>query len=244
MGCLLDRTGSRIADHLEGSRARSTGRRRAEAIGEWDVMNASIRVVRRPRLAGPLTARSAATVIALSVVLLVAACSGSGSSGGSGGSSSAGGSTSSPSAVAYAACMRLHRIPNYPDPDSHGNLTKAGAHQLGVSESQYQSAKQACQHLLPTAGSLEDQARQCSLTGDCPPALVQQMLRGGRILAQCMRSHGVPKWPDPKLGGPNGSPMFPVSESGLSRAYVHSSQVRAKADQCSQQPGALALPMG
>ena len=184
----------------------------------------------------------AATVGAAALVL--AACSGSSSSAGSGGSPTPTGSTSSPSAVAYAACMRQHGVPNYPDPDNHGNLTKQGAQQLGVSSSEYQSAQQACQHVLPTGGSLEDQARQCSLSGDCPPALVRQMLSGGRIFAQCMRNHGVSKWPDPKLGGPNNTPMFTVAEAGLSHAYTHSPQVSARADECGQQPAALALPMG
>lgn len=151
--------------------------------------------------------------------------------------------TSSSSAVAYATCMRSHGVPSYPDPDSDGNLTKAGAQQLGVSDSQLQTARQACHALLPTGGSVQNQARQCSLTGDCPPALVQQMLSGGRVLAQCMRSHGVTKWPDPTIG-PNGSPYFDVSASGLTRAYTHSSQVEHIAGQCGNQPGAVALPMG
>jgi hypothetical protein len=184
-----------------------------------------------------------AAIIA-AAALVLAACRGSSSSAGSGGSPTPSGSTSSPSAVAYAACMRQHGVPNYPDPDSTGNLTKQSAQHLGVSTSEYQSAQQACQHLLPSGGSLDDQVRQCSLNGDCPPALVQQMLSGGRIFAQCMRNHGVSKWPDPKLGGPNNTPMFPVAEAGLSRAYTHSSQVRAKEDECGQQPAALALPMG
>ncbi len=32
-----------------------------------------------------------------------------------------------------------------------------------------------------------------------PQALVQQVLSAGREFAQCMRSHGVPNWPDPTL---------------------------------------------
>jgi hypothetical protein len=207
-------------------------------------INDSTRVVGRARPARRPAARTTASIVAAAVLaLLAAACSGSPSSAGSDDSPSAGGS-SSPSAVAYAACMRSHGVPNYPDPDSEGNLSKGGAEQFGVSQSQYQSAQQACQHLLPTGGSLQDQARQCTLTGDCPPALVQQMLRGGRIFARCTRSHGVPKFPDPKLGGPNGTPMFPVSEAGLSHHDTHSSRFRSIGDECQQVQGAVALPMG
>jgi hypothetical protein len=139
--------------------------------------------------------------------------------------------------------MRAHGVPNYADPDSDGNLPKADAQQLGVSAAQLQAAQQACQSLLPTGASLQDQARECSLTGDCPPALVQQMLSGGRILAECMRSRGVANWPDPTISS-NGSPYFDVSGAGLSRAYAHSSQVHSTADECGNQPGAVSLPMG
>jgi hypothetical protein len=138
--------------------------------------------------------------------------------------------------------VRTHGVPNYPDPDSDG-LPKADAQQLGVSDSQLQAAEQACESLLPTGGSLQDQARQCTLAGQCPPSLVQQMFSGGRILAECMRSRGVASWPDPTISS-NGSPYFDVSGAGLSRAYAHSSQVHGTADQCGEQPGAVSLPMG
>jgi hypothetical protein len=139
--------------------------------------------------------------------------------------------------------MRSHGAPNYPDPDSSGTLPKGDAQSFGISDAQLQAAQHSCQSLLPTSGSLQDQARQCSLTGDCPPALVQQLLSSGRIVAQCMRAHGVTNWPDPTIGS-NGGPFFDVSGSGLTRAYTHSAQVEGIADQCGQQPGAISLPMG
>jgi len=133
--------------------------------------------------------------------------------------------------------MRSHGVPNYPDPDSHGNLTKAGAQQLGVSTSQFQAAQQACQHLLPsTGGSFDEQFRQCVTAGDCPPALVQQALTKQREFARCMRAHGVPNFPDPKIG-PNGTPFFPASQAGLSYQYTHSSAFRSKGDECQREVG-------
>ncbi len=138
----------------------------------------------------------AAFIAIVSVVLLAAACSGSGSAAGSGGSN-AGESTTSPSAVAYSACMRSHGVPNYPDPDSNGQLPKETAQQLGVSPAQFNAAQRACQHLLPntgstgSTGSFDQQEQQCYTAGNCPPALVQQMLTVGRKFARCMRSHGV-----------------------------------------------------
>jgi hypothetical protein len=113
-----------------------------------------------PRISGVLTV----------VALLVAACGGSPSSAGSGGSPDAAGASSSPSAVAFAACMHSHGVPNYPGPDSHGNLRKTSVQELGVSVPEFNAAKQACQHPLPSnsGGSFEQQAQQCEDDGVCP----------------------------------------------------------------------------
>ena len=198
---------------------------------EQRVANDGIRVVRRPRSARRPAARTAAAAV---LALTAAACGGGGSPSG-GGSSPAGGS-SSPSAVAYSVCMRAHGVPNYPDPDSSGHLPKASAQQLGVGGSQYQAAQRACQHLLPTGGSFEQDFQQCVTAGNCPPALVQQALTKQREFARCMRAHGVPNWPDPKIG-PGGAPFFPVSAAGLSHQYTHSSKVTSKMPECERVAG-------
>src|SRR5271156_723209 len=171
------------------------------------------------------TAVSAAVVLAL----LAAACSGGPSSTGSGGSSAGG------SAIAYSACMRSQGVPNYPDPDRSGQLPKGDAQQFGVSTSQYQAAQQACQHLLPTGGSLHQEEYQCMQNSDCPSALVQQMLAADRKLARCMRSHGVPNFPDPTTDS-NG-PVFNITNAGISDAASHTSQFEAKLDQCARLAG-------
>jgi hypothetical protein len=197
------------------------------------MMNDSTRVTRRPWRAWPPTARTAAAVVAMAaLVLLAAACSGGGpSAAGSGGAPHAAGSSSSPSAVAYSSCMRSHGVPNFPDPGSGGQVPKADAQRLGVSTSQLQAAQQACQHLLPNAGgSLEQQTEQCISTSNCPQALVQQMLTAERKLARCMRSHGVPKYPDPTLDS-QGRPIFvfSISNDGFD---PHEPQIMTKEDEC------------
>jgi hypothetical protein len=194
-------------------------------------MNHRTRVARPPR-ARPLTARTAAAIIAVGVLALLAACGGSGSPAGSGRSSAAAGSVRSPSALAYSACMRSHDVPNYPDPDSSGQLPKTDAQLLGVSTSQYQAAQQACQHLFPTGGSPED----CMLNSDCPPALVQQMMAADLKLARCMRSHGVPNFPDPTNGGASG-PVFNITKAGISDAASHTHQFISKLDECGRLVG-------
>jgi hypothetical protein len=173
----------------------------------------------------PVASMFAAAVVAL------AACGGSPSATGS---SSAGGSTSSPSAVGYAACMRSHGVPNYPDPDSNGQLPKTSAQQLGISSSLYQAAQHACQSLLPTGGSLQQQEHQCMQNSDCPQSLVQ-MLTADRLLARCMRSHGVPNFPDPTAD--SDGPVFNITRAGISDAESHTHEFDAKLDECERLVG-------
>lgn len=100
--------------------------------------------------------------------------------------------------------MRSRGVPNFPDPASDGQVPKAIAQQLGVSNSQLQAAETACKHVYPTNGEsggvlTKDTISRCEETGDCPQALVQQAMTALRAYARCMRSHGVPNWPDPTI---------------------------------------------
>jgi hypothetical protein len=200
------------------------------------MVNHSARVIRRPSRAWPRPAQTAVAIIAAAVLaLLAAACSGSPSSAGSGGSPAAGESATSPSLVAYSHCMRSHGVPDFPDPTSSGQLPKTDAQLLGVSNSQLQAARTACQHLIPTGGSLQQREYQCMQNSDCPPALVQQMLNADLKLARCMRSHGVPNFPDPTTDS-NG-PIFNISKAGISDAASHTSQFEAKLTECGRLVG-------
>jgi hypothetical protein len=115
-------------------------------------VNHSTRVMRRPQRAWPTAARTAAAIIATAALaLLSAACDGSPSSTGSGSSSNSGGSANS-KALAYAHCMRSDGVPDFPDPNSAGEFNKATIGQLSASNSQYQTATQACARLLPNSG--------------------------------------------------------------------------------------------
>jgi hypothetical protein len=89
--------------------------------------------------------------------------------------------------------------------------------------------------MLPGAASesFDDQVRQCYLAGACPPALVQQTMTHGRTIADCLRSHGIPHWPDPTLG-PQGRPFFDLSGQGITRSQSHSPQYEAMEVQCSR----------
>jgi hypothetical protein len=176
---------------------------------EDTTVNYTTRVARRPRRVRPPAARTAAAIIAAAALAMLAAACSSPSS--VSGSPNSGRSANSPSAVGYSACMRSHSVPNFPDPTGTGGIPKESAQHLGVSDSQFTAAQQACQHLLPTyggsltAGSLQ----QCYEADVCPQALVQHAVNAGREFARCMRSRGVPDWPDPTIDS-EGRPAFNI----------------------------------
>jgi hypothetical protein len=207
-------------------------------------MNNGSRVVRHLQQACPPAARTAAAVIATAALaMLVAACGGSAASAGSGGSPTAGASSSSSSAVGYSHCMRSHGVLNFPDPDSSGQLPKGDAQRFGVSSSRLQAARQACQQLLPNYGGAinANSIQQCMMADDCPQALVQQVLNEERNFARCMRSHGVPNWPDPTIDT-QGRPVFAISIS-KDGFDPYSPQIWAKGNECSRlMPGLPGLP--
>jgi hypothetical protein len=99
-------------------------------------------------------------------------------------------------ALAYATCLRTQGVPNWPDPTSSGafDKSKLTLQQLGVSSSHLQAAQAACQRLLPNGGERPNQVE------------LREMERDALDFARCMRSHGVPTWPDYTLR--DGRPLF------------------------------------
>jgi hypothetical protein len=188
----------------------------------------------------PLGRRVLPTVaVIVTTVLVLAACSGSDS----GGALNAGGSANPSSAVGYSVCVRSRGVPNFPDPDSYGELPKADAQHLGVSTSQLQEAQRACQHLLPSSGGVinADSIQQCMLTDDCPQPLVLQVRTEELGFARCMRLHGVPNWPDPIIDS-QGRPVFAISIS-KDGFDPYSPQIWAKGNDCSYlMPGLPGMP--
>jgi hypothetical protein len=130
-------------------------------------------------------------------------------------------------------------VPNFPDPGSDGGIPKGDAQHFGVSTAQLRAAQRSCQSQLPIGGSLQDQAAQCASTGDCPPALVQRMENAMRAFAQCMRSHGFSKFPDPTTDA-QGHPVlsWSVSQTGID---PHSSRYETTESEC-QSLGGLGGP--
>jgi hypothetical protein len=85
---------------------------------------------------------------------------------------------------AFSACMRSHGVPTFPDPDSSGTIQVPESIDDRVPT--VRAAYRACRSLAPSEGSITGQ-------GD--------VLTQGQLLAfaHCMRSHGVPAFPDPQV---------------------------------------------
>lgn len=119
---------------------------------------------------------------------LLAGCSGRPSAAGPAGPPTAG----SPSAVAYSRCMRADGVPDFPDPVGRGGVPKVTPQQAGVSDARFQLARRACAQLLQPA-----------------QAQVPRMMTGLLNFARCMRSRGIPNWPDPATDR-NGQAVFDI----------------------------------
>lgn len=169
---------------------------------------------------GPATARAVAVVITVSGLALLAACGGSSSAASS--STPSTGTAQSSQLVAFAQCMRTHGVPKFPDPVSDDKFP--GARQSGVSDSQYRAAMKECRHLLPNGGSGPSQSE------------LQQEVTAMLPFAQCMRSRGIPNWPDPAIytnPADNTAVAFNViGRAGLDRGGIGSQRVKDTEQQC------------
>jgi hypothetical protein len=117
-------------------------------------------------------------------------------------------------AVAFAGCMRSHGVPNFPDPtgNGHGGLDIQASQRSGSGQSMkvngvpvnapaFQSAMQQCRSKLPNGGR--------------PTAAeIATMHAKALRFSACMRSHGVPNFPDPQFGSGGGGEVR-LSGAGL-----------------------------
>jgi hypothetical protein len=117
--------------------------------------------------------------------------------------------------------MRSHGAPNFPDPTSNGAFELGSAASSGLidpNSAAYQKANSDCEHLLPNGGKLTPQQRQ-------------QVLNHLLKLAQCMRSRGVPNFPDPQPQANGGIPLSLGPNSGVD---PNSAQFQAAWKACSR----------
>lgn len=142
-----------------------------------------------------------ATVITamLAAAVAISACGGSSAPT----TANASSQTKVSSGLKMAECIRSHGVSDFPDPGNGPNQIQSGQGssssgvsvdgvQLNVSAQTLQKAMDACQKYAPQG----------------PPISGSQLakLRQGALkMAECMRAHGVPNFPDPQVStGPDG----------------------------------------
>ncbi len=140
-------------------------------------------------------------------VCCVAAIAGCGSSGAASGGT---GTSATPSAAAesallrFSVCMRAHGVPDFPDPTVGGGLHINLGSGLNPKSPAFRAAMATCRKLLPGGG---------------PHPLTEAQRQAAIANAQCMRTHGVPDFPDPTFpagggieiqGGPGLNPQSPA----------------------------------
>ena len=106
-------------------------------------------------------------------------------------SSGSSGSSAASLGLTYARCMRSHGVPNFPDPSAGGGSKTALSNtDIDQDSPAYEAAGTACHKYFPNGNPT-------------PPTPAQQARRLAERLkyAQCMRSHGVTKFPDPDSYG-------------------------------------------
>ena len=99
--------------------------------------------------------------------------------------------------LAYSRCMRSHGIYGFPDPKQVGDEIEIPGAQSGMNPQSplFESAQRSCAHLSP-GGDRQSRADQ------------QEMLARILHVSQCMRSHGIPGFPDPTLTSPSDRAHF------------------------------------
>jgi hypothetical protein len=136
-------------------------------------------------------------------------------------------------ALEFSACMRAHGVSKFPDLTDSGRVAgelpklTVSLEQLGVSSAAFQTAENACRHLLPNGGRTT-------------PAASQRDLDAMREFARCMRSHGVPTWPDP-TNGPAGWGFNLLNVQGFD---PNSPQTQSKMNVCQRElPAGIGIPL-
>ena len=106
-------------------------------------------------------------------------------------------------ALAYANCMRSGGLPNFPDPSGGGFRFHRGAG-IDPSSPAFKAARTKCKKFLPPGPG-----------SGAPPSA--QALAKMLTVSRCMRSHGVPNFPDPRTSVP--SNLHPPA-AGASRFVI------------------------
>jgi hypothetical protein len=141
--------------------------------------------------------RTAALAAALALAVAAAACGSSKDPSSS--TASAGGAAAT--GLAYTKCMRSHGVQDFPDPNGSGNFEVNAT--VGGNPA-FTTATHAC--------------RAVSTGGQQAATVSAKKLATDVKWARCMRSHGVPGFPDPNSSGQIDSAKFDPQSPAFKRA--------------------------
>jgi hypothetical protein len=90
----------------------------------------------------------------------------------------------SPQGVKYSDCMRERGVPEFPDLNANGSVSLPPT--INPQSPAFQSAEGACASLRPQ--------------GSPPPPITLAQQDSFTANAKCIRTHGIPDFPDPSFG--------------------------------------------
>jgi hypothetical protein len=142
--------------------------------------------------------------------LSLSACGGTSSPGAGGSTSPQDTAANNGKALEFAQCMRAHGVPSFPDP-SGGKIdlrfqqtpNSTSVNGVQVNGPAFQTAMKSCRSFLPNGGHLT-------------AAQTAEAKSQALAMAKCMRTHGVPNFPDPQFQSrPNGGIGVRISGAGI-----------------------------
>jgi hypothetical protein len=169
--------------------------------------------------------RGAALLIGIATSAAIAACGGSSSSGSRAASAKTDGLT-------YAACVRAHGVPDYPDPGMNkfggalnvkADKVTVDGHPLSESWQVVRPAIDRCQRYIEPAFGPRYSAGQLA-----------KIRTGALAMSKCMRAHGLASYPDLKVSAGPGGRGFEVSVPKMSHADATSPAFKADNIACSK----------
>lgn len=168
---------------------------------------------RRPDRPGVRSRRASLFLIAAITIGLIAA--------GCGTSSATGNSTSrTVAALEFVKCMRGHGVPDLPDPGTSisGPYNSVGSIEIPATidtqSPAFQAAQNACHGLLSAV--LFSRGKP-TVTASVKTAIIAH--------AQCMRTHGIPDYPDPTFPDSGGIAITDAGTNPQAPAYQHAASV-------------------
>jgi hypothetical protein len=159
-------------------------------------------------------------IVAATAVAVLAAGCGGGSSPPTSSANPPTAATVGKQVVAFAVCMRSHRVPDYPDPQisssaNHTQVTISPGN-ADPNSPAFKSADHACHNLMPNGGA----PAEAGANG------AQQQAQDV-LFADCMRTHGVPNFPDPDH---DGAITLPSGVDQQAPQYQHAMQACSKVE--------------